>query len=193
MSLDSWSVLMRLDRGLSMAANRETSLGDAAALLDEMIVPLSAYSGLVMESMTRGPAWRFLDMGRRLERASAARQAEPEEDALLLLPLVAYPDRVCRRRATDPATGVMVGGRGVRLEPESVVREPEFFLALDPRDDRRGPTREARVRVASEVRLEWLEALFPESLRPERAVRFDASRGRAVAVTARWSARSRWR
>ena len=32
----------------------------------------------------------------------------------------------------------MVGGRGVRLAPESVVRDAEFFLALDPREDRRG-------------------------------------------------------
>ena len=30
---------------------------------------LSAFSGLVMESMTRGHGWRFLDIGRRLERA----------------------------------------------------------------------------------------------------------------------------
>jgi ATP-dependent helicase HrpB len=76
----------------------------------------------------------------------------------------------------------MVGGRGVRLEPESVVREADLFLALDPRDDRRGATREARVRVASEVRPEWLSDLFPGSVRVERAVRFDESRGRAVAV-----------
>ena len=32
---------------------------------------LSAFSGLVMESMTRGDGWRFLDIGRRLERAIA--------------------------------------------------------------------------------------------------------------------------
>ena len=41
-------------------------------------------------------------------------------------------------RATRP--GVMVGGRGVRLGPESVVRDAEFFVALDPRDERRGGT-----------------------------------------------------
>ncbi len=34
-----------------------------------MILTLSAFSGWAWESMTRGPAWRFLDMGRRLERA----------------------------------------------------------------------------------------------------------------------------
>ena len=34
-----------------------------------MLTLLSALSGLGMESMTRGPGWRFMDMGRRLERA----------------------------------------------------------------------------------------------------------------------------
>lgn len=33
------------------------------------IIRLSAFDGMTMESMTRGPGWRFLDMGRRLERA----------------------------------------------------------------------------------------------------------------------------
>ena len=101
--------------------------------------------------------------------------------------LLAYPDRVVRRRGGE-ATGVMVGGRGVRLAPESVVRDDEFFLALDPREDRRGAgsALEARVRIASAIRVEWLEELFPESLRRERSVRFDDERQRAVGVTSLW-------
>ena len=39
--------------------------------LDLVLVDLAALSGLVMESTVRGPAWRFLDMGRRIERAIA--------------------------------------------------------------------------------------------------------------------------
>jgi len=37
--------------------------------LNQVVISLAGLSGLVMESMTRGFAWRFLDMGRRLERA----------------------------------------------------------------------------------------------------------------------------
>jgi uncharacterized alpha-E superfamily protein len=37
--------------------------------MNHAIVTLSAFGGLVMESMTRGDGWRFLDIGRRLERA----------------------------------------------------------------------------------------------------------------------------
>src|SRR5205814_4074730 len=34
------------------------------------IVDLAAFSGMEMENMTRGHGWRFLDFGRRLERAT---------------------------------------------------------------------------------------------------------------------------
>ena len=40
------------------------------AALDRTVLTLAAFSGLAMDSMTRGQAWRFLDMGRRLERAT---------------------------------------------------------------------------------------------------------------------------
>jgi ATP-dependent helicase HrpB len=100
----------------------------------------------------------------------------------LKLLLIAFPDRVCRRRTLDPMAGLMVGGRGVRLDPESVVREGELFLALDPREDEKGSSREARVRIASLVRPEWLVELFPEAVVRERGARFDEGRGRVVGV-----------
>jgi len=37
-------------------------------VLDQLITSLAAFSGLVMESMTRGYGWLFLDMERRVER-----------------------------------------------------------------------------------------------------------------------------
>jgi len=41
-------------------------------LLNGLILDLSAFSGMGTESMTRGPGWRFLDMGRRVERGVQA-------------------------------------------------------------------------------------------------------------------------
>ncbi len=35
-----------------------------------MLVSLTAFSGLATESMTRGQGWRFLELGRRLERSA---------------------------------------------------------------------------------------------------------------------------
>jgi uncharacterized circularly permuted ATP-grasp superfamily protein/uncharacterized alpha-E superfamily protein len=37
-------------------------------LLNRTVATLAAFGGLAMESMTRGQGWRFLDIGRRLER-----------------------------------------------------------------------------------------------------------------------------
>lgn len=37
--------------------------------LRQLNLRLAAFSGLTMESMTRSPGWRFLDMGRRIERS----------------------------------------------------------------------------------------------------------------------------
>ncbi len=43
--------------------------GDLVLLLNQVLNLLVAFSGLGTESMTRGLGWRFLDMGRRIERA----------------------------------------------------------------------------------------------------------------------------
>jgi uncharacterized alpha-E superfamily protein len=63
LSLDSWRVIDRLDRFA------EAPVNDPLELLDDTLFTLSAFSGLSMESMTRGLGWRFMDMGRRVERA----------------------------------------------------------------------------------------------------------------------------
>jgi ATP-dependent helicase HrpB len=107
-----------------------------------------------------------------------------DDAALLRLPLWAYPDRVVRRRDNDAASGVMVGGGGVRLSEESIVWQPELYVALDARQDQRSKSREAVVRIASGIRLEDLQEMFPEAMRRERRVEFDEERGRAVMVDA---------
>jgi uncharacterized circularly permuted ATP-grasp superfamily protein/uncharacterized alpha-E superfamily protein len=69
-SADAWRVLNQLDQQLSSPPPPEPlRVSSAQALLDQTIGTLSAFSGLVMESMTRGDGWRFLDIGRRMERA----------------------------------------------------------------------------------------------------------------------------
>jgi uncharacterized circularly permuted ATP-grasp superfamily protein len=52
---------------------RADLLGSLAAPddLDIVLVDLAALAGLSMESTVRGPAWRFLDLARRIERAVA--------------------------------------------------------------------------------------------------------------------------
>jgi ATP-dependent helicase HrpB len=80
----------------------------------------------------------------------------------------------------------MVGGGGVKLHPDSVVRKAEFFVAVDARQDERSATREAFVRVASAIDVGWLEKLFPREVRRVRWVVFDEERQRAVGLGRVW-------
>jgi uncharacterized circularly permuted ATP-grasp superfamily protein/uncharacterized alpha-E superfamily protein len=76
LSADSWRVLAALDDELSEDGGEDvldgapdTSSPALIAALDRTVLVLAAFSGIAQESMTRGHAWRFLDVGRRLERA----------------------------------------------------------------------------------------------------------------------------
>jgi uncharacterized circularly permuted ATP-grasp superfamily protein/uncharacterized alpha-E superfamily protein len=68
-SNDAWRVLNRFARQFAAPPPEPVRVSGALNLLDDAIVTLSAFSGLVMESITRGHGWRFLEIGRRLERA----------------------------------------------------------------------------------------------------------------------------
>lgn len=72
------------------------------------------------------------------------------DDAVSRAVLRAFPDRVARRRGSEPR-GRMVGGRGVVLDGSRVDRE--LFVCLTLLDG----TPDARVAAASEVRAEWLD------------------------------------
>ncbi len=116
----------------------------------------------------------------RIGRSGAARrESEADEESLLRLVLLAYPDRVARRRGTA-GSAVMAGGSGVRLASESVVRQAEFFVAVDARQDERNVSREALVRIASAIKVEWLEELYPGAVRRQRVLVFDPERERVV-------------
>ena len=89
LSADTWRVLAALEDMLTApehsglrawatpGARTRSSvavLGPMAALLDRLVLTLAAFSGLAMDSMTRGQAWRLLDLGRRIERATTLMQ-----------------------------------------------------------------------------------------------------------------------
>ena len=82
----------------------------------------------------------------------AARAADPVTAVMRAL-LEAFPDRLARLRPGTQDRATMVGGRGVRLDGGSRVRQEPFLLAIDL-DDAGG---EARVRQASAVDPAWLE------------------------------------
>jgi uncharacterized circularly permuted ATP-grasp superfamily protein/uncharacterized alpha-E superfamily protein len=69
LSMDTWTVVSTLAQELGemerARGERPVVLG---ARLDRVVMILAGLSGLTSESMTREAPWRFLDMGRRLER-----------------------------------------------------------------------------------------------------------------------------
>jgi uncharacterized circularly permuted ATP-grasp superfamily protein/uncharacterized alpha-E superfamily protein len=101
LSADTFRVLGALAEEAERAAVllARPSLVALTTYLDRIVTSLSALSGLAMESMTRGHGWRFLDMGRRLERAMqllsllrAAFAAGAESNGTLLETLLAVAD-----------------------------------------------------------------------------------------------------
>ena len=71
-SADMWRMFNHLLGELRQS--RVAATGDADAMLqfcDQMIRATAAIAGMLSEHMTRGSGWRFLDFGRRLERAIA--------------------------------------------------------------------------------------------------------------------------
>jgi uncharacterized alpha-E superfamily protein len=67
LSVTTGRVLGRLARTRSDLVGEDAAADD----LDGVLVDLAALAGLATESTVRGPAWRFLDLGRRLERSLA--------------------------------------------------------------------------------------------------------------------------
>lgn len=71
LSSDTWHVLLQLEAEFSrpVPVNPEHRFLACIGALDRAVMTLSAFSGLLMENTTRGAGWRFLEIGRRLERA----------------------------------------------------------------------------------------------------------------------------
>ena len=67
-SLDNWRTLTHLQHQLQAYSGRKPTLGEALAFLDQMLLASSALAGFAMDDMTRDDGWRFLIIGRRLER-----------------------------------------------------------------------------------------------------------------------------
>ncbi|AMV30965.1 ATP-dependent RNA helicase HrpB [Pirellula sp. SH-Sr6A] len=74
-------------------------------------------------------------------------------EAILQSLLAGFPDRLARRRQAGKSNGLMVGGKGVSLHPQSGVLEPEFFLCIEM-DGGKGS--DAIVRQASGVEVDWI-------------------------------------
>ena len=67
-SLDNWLALNRLQHQLQRYSKDRPEISDAIAFLDQMLLASSSLAGFAMDNMTRDDGWRFLIIGRRIER-----------------------------------------------------------------------------------------------------------------------------
>ncbi len=68
LSDDTWRFFNRLENVIH-APPGSPGTSDLLRTLDSLILHLSAIAGMQAENMTRGQGWRFLEVGRRVERA----------------------------------------------------------------------------------------------------------------------------
>ena len=69
LSVDSFKLLGKLEAQLRIDADEIANEAEASEIADRALVTLSAISGLAQENVNRVAGWRFLDIGRRVERA----------------------------------------------------------------------------------------------------------------------------
>jgi uncharacterized alpha-E superfamily protein len=174
LSVDTWRILNQLRQDFRLRHGR-IQLDDVLTHLNRMIGDLAAFSGMEMENMTRGHGWRFLDIGRRLERsvnlAALVRVSLGlgESSHLMLGPLLEIADSAMtyrRRYFEQPQLAPVLD---LLLADETNARSLAFQLAqlTDhveelPRDERApSPTQEHRIitRMTGALAAADLEAL----------------------------------
>jgi uncharacterized circularly permuted ATP-grasp superfamily protein/uncharacterized alpha-E superfamily protein len=70
-SVDGWAALKDLEKTMGRMAATVTAGDDAALAMSVLLRKVAGFSGLVHENMYRATGWRFLTIGRSLERAAS--------------------------------------------------------------------------------------------------------------------------
>lgn len=98
LSDDMWRLFNRLENIASIKSSRTLVVPDMLGMFDSVVLALGAFSGMAMENMTRGHGWRFLEIGRRVERAlkmleiAAASVEVFQSNDAILTPLLEFGD-----------------------------------------------------------------------------------------------------
>lgn len=68
LSQENWRGLMEIQREAQALARERADLGETLDLLNRVLLATSALAGFAFDDMTRDDGWRFLVVGRRIER-----------------------------------------------------------------------------------------------------------------------------
>jgi uncharacterized circularly permuted ATP-grasp superfamily protein/uncharacterized alpha-E superfamily protein len=185
LSADTWRTLNQLHND-ARPSNRHQSLAESLSLLSGLIADLAALAGLEMENMSRGHGWRFLQLGRRLERAAniatlglAGLQADAE-GFRVLEPMLEIADSTMTYRRLYFAQPLLAGVLDLLLADESNPRGLAFQLlslrdhgASLPQPALADPSHPVHVSIADACELlqaasfDRLDPIIPEARRQE--------------------------
>jgi len=131
LSVDTWRILNQLHEDFRLRHGR-IQLDDVLGRLNRTITDLAAFSGMEMENMTRNHGWRFLDVGRRLERSvnltSLVRSALAAGPAAMLGPLLEVADSTMTYRRCYFATPLLAPVLDLLLVDSTNTRALAFQL-----------------------------------------------------------------
>ncbi len=169
-SADTWRLLNRIGTD-SIEAPEHLPLFRASSGLNRLVLDLAALSGMENENMTRGHGWRFLGLGRRLERGISiarllgATLQNPEAVPLLLEPLLEIADSAMTYRRQYFIEPTLPGVLRLLLLDRSNPRSLAFQLEA----------------------LEALTAAIPSGANPEGVAQIrDKARGLVRTVQSPW-------
>jgi len=157
LSSDTWRVLQQLEAEFSRAVpvNPEHRFIAHIGVLDRAVMTLSAFSGLLMENTTRGAGWRFLEIGRRLERAlqmaellrAGVAEVPPEAEPYLNILLqvadssITYRTRYLSVLRTDLVLQLLLADesnpRSVAFQLDALVHQVDSLVERDDPEHRR--------------------------------------------------------
>lgn len=99
--------------------------------------------------------------------------------------MLAYPDRICRRRRAGHPEARMVGGKGLELSPQSSVKTSEFFVCLETRE-LGGPNGKRIISdIASRIERDWIREDFAGSITVKNTIEMDPDTGKVSAFATR--------
>ncbi len=183
LSLDTWNILIELTSvPTEWGKTKGQSIDDAIRLLSRMIQHLAALNGMFMENMTRSYAWRFLEMGRRLERIRhlsklirhlITRGTSDTSEGLSLLLELADSAMTYRTRykAEAKLAAVLDMVLADETNPRSVIFQVlafEAHLAALPQDKNAAslnPAQQVTTRICTDIRLSDMVKLAEENAR----------------------------
>ena len=159
-SVDAWRAIHTVFES-SQRPNLETlDASDVLELLNNLLTELLAFAGLAGESMTRTQGWRFLDLGRRVERAwqtstllGAALARSIEDERPLLDVILQAADSIMTYRSRYLANVHIAAVLDLLMLDESSPRSIAFQLRAIEDHVSELPRDEARAGLSAEQRL----------------------------------------